>query len=169
MEDYVYFDIETTGLSIYKDRIIELGMIYNDKTTVLRFNPGIPISSGASKVHNIYDKDVIGCNSFHYYAPAIFKLFSKCKGVIGYNIRSFDIPMLQFELLRVSHEYILPDFQVIDVYELTQSLFKSLKLKDIYLTLSGKSLQDAHSALADIIATKELFEIIQDKFLKNPS
>lgn len=169
MKDIIYFDIESTGLSVWRDRIIELGILFNDKSKVFRFNPEMNISQGASRIHNIYDKDVENSPTFYQMAPQIYKLFSSCKGVCGYNIRNFDLPLLQFELLRCDRNFLLPDFEIIDVYEISQSLFKSLKLKDIYLTLSGKPLVKAHSAIADIEATKELLEIIQKKFLsENP-
>ena len=166
MKDFIYFDLETTGLSVWKDRIIELGFIYNENKRVLRFNPEMNISEGATRIHGITNKMVEECPPFEFLAPKIFKLFSMCRGVVGYNIRNFDLPLLQFELLRCNKDYLLPDFEIIDVYEISQSLFKSLKLKDIYMTLSGKKLDRAHSSIDDIQATKELLEIIQNKFLK---
>lgn len=164
-KDILYFDIETTGLSVWRDRIVEIGMIYNDKSKVLKINPEIQISDGASRVHGIRDEDVRDSPKFRDVAPQIWDLLNKCRGVCGYNIRNYDLPLLQFELLRCNKDWILPDFQIIDVYEISQSLFKSLKLKDIYLVLSGKKLINAHSAIADIEATRELLEIIHEKYL----
>jgi DNA polymerase-3 subunit epsilon len=164
-KDILYFDIETTGLSVWRDKIVEIGMIYNDKSKVIKINPGIQISDGASRVHGITNEVVKHSPYFGDVAPQIFELFNKCRGVCGYNIRNYDLPLLQFELLRCDKDYILPDFQIIDVYEISQSLFKSLKLKDLYLVLSGKPLNNAHSAIADIEATKELLEIINERYL----
>lgn len=165
-KDILYFDIETTGLSVWRDRIVEIGMIYNDKSKVIKINPEVQISDGASRIHCIKDEDVKDAPIFKDVAPQIWDLLNKCRGVCGYNIRNYDLPLLQFELLRCNKDYILPDFQIIDVYEISQSLFKSLKLKDIYLVLSGKTLNNAHSAIADIEATKELLEIIHEKYLR---
>mgnify|MGYP006921301717 CR=1 FL=1 len=168
MNDHILFlDLESTGLSVYRDRIVEIGIIYRGNEKVIRLNPEMNIPEGASRVHGIRDNDVKDCQTFSDIAEQIYKLFSECKCVCGYNIKSYDLPLLQVELLKCNKDYLLPDFEILDVYELTQSLFKSLKLKDIYLTLSGKPLVKAHSSISDIRASKELLEIIQERFLKN--
>lgn len=166
-DNILYMDLESTGLSVYRDRIVEIGIIYNDQERVIRINPEINIPEGASRVHGIRNEDVKDCQTFREIAPQLWTLLNSCNCVCGYNIRNYDLPLLQVELLRCNSEYLLPDFEIIDVYELTQSLFKSLKLKDIYLTLSGKPLVKAHSSISDIRASKELLQIIQERFLKN--
>ena len=166
MYKQLFFDLETTGLSTWRDRIVEIGILYQGKQKKIRFNPTIRIPEGASRVHNIFDKDVVDCPKFDEFADIIFRLFCDADCWIGYNLNKYDLPLLQTELLRVNSKYVLPNRPIIDVYELINSLFGSKKLKDIYLVLSGEKLEGAHDSIQDILATQKLYEIINSRFLK---
>lgn len=159
-DNILWIDIESTGLELHKERIITISFIFNDKVKTITVNPGKPITN--SWIHGIYDKDVQNCNTFQYYAPQIFELCNRAECYAGYNLRSYDIVLLKIEMLRCGFE--IPNLPIVDVYETAQSLFKSLKLKDLYLTLAGKTF-NAHNSADDIYATKELFEIIKNKYL----
>ena len=97
----IFFDLETTGLTIGKDHIVELCYIRLEpngceRAETLRFNPGIPISKESSGVHGITDKDVKDCPSFAEKAPELAKVFEGCD-LAGYNSNRFDVPMLAEE------------------------------------------------------------------------
>lgn len=163
MDNLLYFDIESTGLEIHKEKIITISFIFNDKEKTLYINPNKPIPESASRIHGIKDDDVKDWKPFKEYAGQIYELLNKCDGYVGYNIRKYDVPLLAMELLRCGYD--LPNKTIIDVYEVCEGLFRSLKLKDLYLTLSGNILENAHDSSSDIRATKELYEIVKKKYL----
>jgi DNA polymerase-3 subunit epsilon len=163
MDKKLYFDIESSDLPIHTARIITISFLYGDKQTTLYINPEVPINPNASRVNGIYDRDVKNWKPFNHYAERIYKLLNECDTYVTYNGKSFDIPLLYVELLRCGYE--MPKKPHIDVYEMVQSLFKSLKLKDIYTTLTKKTF-DAHKSIEDIIATQELYHFIIENYLK---
>lgn len=162
-DNILFFDCETSGLSVYKDKIISISFILNGKTKTFMINPEIPISEAASRVHGIYDRDVTNLKPFSYYAESIMKILKMADFYCFYNGRNFDYPILYIELLRCG--YSIPEKPIIDVYEHIQLLFRSLKLKDIYRTLLNKNFKN-HDSLEDTKATMELYYYIQNKFLK---
>lgn len=164
MDNILWFDTETTGLELHKIKIITISFLFNGQQRTIKVNPHQSIPLEASKVHGIYDKDVADALPFSHYAPQIFELCNKAETYAGYNIRKYDIVLLKIEMLRCGFE--IPNLPILDIYEMSQGLFRSLKLKDLYLTLSGKVL-DAHDSKNDILATQELYEILQKKYYEN--
>lgn len=162
MDKTIWFDIESSSLPVHKARIITISFLYQGKEKTLCINPMVPIDPNASRVNGIYDQDVVDWKPFSHYAKYIYELCLQCDAYGGFNNQSFDVPLLAFELLRCG--YVLPDKPVIDVYILVQGLFKSLKLKDIYRTLTQKEL-DAHKSIEDIRATFEIYTTINEKYL----
>lgn len=161
-DNILYFDIETTDLPVNTARIVTISFIFNGEEKTLYINPTVHIEIGASRVNGIYDKDIKEWKTFNYYAPKIFELLNKCEGYGGYNNRTFDIPILAMEMLRCGYE--IPIKPIYDVYEMVQGLFRSLKLKDIYTTLTKKTFE-AHKSESDIKATLELYNIIKNDYL----
>lgn len=161
-DNILWFDIESSGLSVYRDRIITISFILNGKTKTFTMDPEVSIPEGASRVHGIYDKDVKGLQTFKDFAPQIMTILEASETYSFYNGRQFDHAMLYIELLRCG--YVMPERPIIDVYELVQSLFRSLKLKDIYRVLLGKNF-NAHDSLQDTIATRDLYYHIKNNFL----
>ena len=79
----VIIDLETTGLDIINDRIIEISMIkidINNKETnkTIRINPEIPISKESSLIHGLYYEDIKNCITFKNTANEIFEFIKKC-------------------------------------------------------------------------------------------
>ena len=155
----IFFDIESTGTDVAKDKIIDLCIlkIYPDEQKEIknfRCNPGVPIPAGATAVHGIKDEDVQDSPSFKDVSQELFNLISGCD-FGGYNIKRFDVPLLAEEFLRVNIEWPDTDAKFLDAY----SIFVKKEQRNLtaaYKFFCDKDLQNAHSAEADIIATQEI-------------
>jgi DNA polymerase-3 subunit epsilon len=162
MNNYLFLDLETTGLDITKAKICQIGIIFNDKKWNIIINPGISIPSEASFVHKITDDMVVDKPHFCEVAPKLNKMIESANCLVGYNIRKYDWPVLYIEMLRCGIE--LPHIPLIDVYEMIAELEKSKKLKDVVLRHLGVEFTDAHDALNDIEQTKEVYTHIMSHF-----
>jgi len=155
----IVFDLETTGLNIIHDRIVELSYIKvepngNRQSATLRINPGFPIPAEATAVHGITDQDVADCPKFSEVAPQLAEVFKNCD-FAGFNSNHFDIPLLAEEMLRAGVEFDLSNTHCIDV----QNIFHKMERRTLiaaYKFYCGKDLTDAHSASADTNATYEV-------------
>ena len=169
----IFFDLETTGTDISKDRIVEICYIkvWPDGKEVeytKRINPEMHIPEGASAVHGIYDEDVKDCPTFKEVARDIAKDFEGCD-IAGFNSNRFDVPMLAEEFLRADVDIDLSRHKAVDV----QVIFHKLEQRTLsaaYKFYCGGELVDAHSALADTRATYEILMAQLDRYpdtLKN--
>ena len=155
----VFFDLETTGINVGADRIVEYSFlkIFPDDREELRtslVNPTIPIPYPASKVHGIFDKDVTGKPTFKELAAEL-KIFLDDSDLAGYNSNKFDIPLLAEEFLRAGIDFEIKGRKLIDV----QNIFHKMEertLSAAYKFYCAKNLENAHSAEADIKATYEI-------------
>ncbi|MFQ5536123.1 MAG: exonuclease domain-containing protein [Gemmatimonadota bacterium] len=149
----VFFDLETTGLNLQKDRIVELALI---KVTpqgdvlerVRRFNPGIPIPPEASAVHGLTDEDVAHEAPFCARARALAQLLEGCD-LAGFNVRRFDVPMLVNEFRRCGVDFSLEGRRIIDM----QNIFHREEPRDLSAAARfylGREHEEAHTALGDI-------------------
>lgn len=163
----VFFDLETTGVNVSSDRIVEISLVkvYPDghvEELCQRINPGRPIPAEATAVHHISDKDVADKPSFEQEAARIAALFEN-SDIAGFNSNRFDIPMLCEEFQRVGIPFSLQDVKCIDV----QTIFHKKEPRTLvaaYKFYCGKNLEDAHSASADTLATYEVFKAQLDKY-----
>ena len=164
----VFFDLETTGANIAKDRIIEICIIKinPDKSQdkfFERINPQMPISKEASEIHGIYDEDVKDKPTFQDYADEIFS-FLKDADIGGYNLINFDLPLINKEFERVKMTSPLnSETKIIDPMRIYHKMEKR-DLSAAYKFFCGKELTDAHSAEADILATIEVLDGQIDKY-----
>ena len=170
----VFFDLETTGVDIANDRIVEICLLKvfpngNEESKVMRINPGIHIPEDASKVHGIYDRDVADCPKFADVAADIWAFMQGCD-LGGFNSNHFDIPMLAEEFLRAGmNQADLSKCRRVDVQNIYHKLEKRTLIA-AYKYYCGKNLEDAHSALADTKATYEVLQAQLDHYpeeLKN--
>ncbi len=160
------FDLETTGLNITKDRIVEIGIIkvYPDGTEEKfsrRVNPEIPIPLETSLIHGIYDLDIVNEPTFKEIAEELV-VFIGDSDLAGYNSNKFDIPVLSEELLRVGNNFDVSNRKFIDV----QNIFHKMEQRTLaaaYLFYCNKSIENAHNALADTSAT---WEVLKAQVLK---
>jgi DNA polymerase-3 subunit epsilon len=168
----IFFDLETTGINIARDRIIEIAIlkIHADKNTESKqylINPTIPIPNEASAIHGIYDKDVKDKPVFKAVAKEISRFIQGCD-FAGYNSNKFDIPLLVEEFLRADIEFNIKNRKFIDV----QTIFHKMEQRTLgaaYKFYCSKELLNAHSALADVHATYEVFTAQLERYeqLKN--
>lgn len=169
----VFFDIESTGLNVAKDRIVELSLVkvFPDGTKEVktrRINPTIPISPEAQAVHGISDEDVKDCPTFKQVAKSLAKYMEGCD-IAGYNSLKFDIPMLSEEFLRAEVDFDFRKCHLVDV----QNIFHKMEQRTLiaaYRFYCDKDLTQAHSAEADTLATFEVLEAQLDRYgdtLKN--
>ncbi|MBO5704362.1 MAG: 3'-5' exonuclease [Bacteroidaceae bacterium] len=163
----LFFDIESTGLSIAYDRIVELCFIKiypngNEESQTLRFNPLIPISPDASAVTGITNEDVADCPTFKEKAAELAQIFSGCD-IAGYNSNSFDVPLLVEEFLRAGVDFDISKAKLVDV----QTIFFKKEPRNLtaaYRFYCDKNLEDAHSALADTRATYEVLKAQLERY-----
>lgn len=168
----IFFDLETTGVNISKDRIVEISLIKvmpsgQEIEKTLRINPEMPIPAEATAVHHITDEDVKNAPTFKQVAKELGKFFEGCD-IAGFNSNKFDIPLLMEEFLRADVNVDLSRHRFIDV----QTIFHKLEQRTLvaaYKFYCGKNLEDAHSANADTKATYEVLKAQLDRYpeLKN--
>lgn len=163
----LFFDIESTGLNVATDRIVELSVLKvmpngDREVRTRRINPTIPISPEAQKVHGISDADVADCPTFKEIAKSLANFMSGCD-FAGYNSTKFDIPMLAEEYLRAGVSFDFRKRKMVDV----QTIFHKMEQRTLsaaYKFYCNKDLDNAHSAEADTIATLEVLEAQLDKY-----
>jgi DNA polymerase-3 subunit epsilon len=154
-----FFDLETTGVNIASDRIVEISILKampdgTEEIKTLRINPGIPIPLESSLVHGIYAEDIENEPTFKQVAEELAR-FMDDSDLAGYNSNKFDIPILMEEFLRAGVEFDLENRRFVDV----QNIFHQMEqrtLRAAYQFYCGKSIVNAHSAEADIKATYEV-------------
>src|SRR5699024_7644530 len=156
-----FFDLETTGVNVSTDRIVEIAIIKvmpdgSEKSFVKRLNPGIPIPKESSLFHGIYDEDVKDSPKFAELGKEIADFIGDAD-LAGYNSNRFDVPMLMEAFLRNGIDFDLEGRRFIDV----QNIFHQMEqrtLKAAYKFYCDQNLTDAHSAEADVKATYEVLK-----------
>lgn len=159
----VFFDLETTGVNITTDRIVQIAAIKIDvdgtrteKTTLI--NPTISIPKEATEVHGITDDMVKDQPTFKQISKSLFSFFEGCD-IGGYNSDVFDVPLLIQEFHRCEIEF--PTWEVFFLDGLKiERIINSHKLEETFKRYTGKTLENAHDALADTQAT---FEVISEQ------
>lgn len=156
-----FFDLETTGINISQDRIVEICILKvfpDEKKEVKtwRINPEIPIPASVSKVHGIYDADVKDCPTFKMLAIEIFRFFDGCD-LSGFNLVKFDVPLLVEEFLRAGHDFDVSNRKIVDVQRIFHTM-EPRSLSAAYRFYCSKTLENAHSAEADTLATFEVLD-----------
>ena len=169
----VFFDLETTGVNVGTDHIVEICLlkVNPDQTTeqlVHRVRPvdsdgkTIHIPEFTTAIHGISDADVADKPSFTQLAPAIASFIGDAD-LAGYNSNKFDVPLLVEEFLRAGLKFDLKSRRLIDV----QNIFHKMEqrtLKAAYRFYCGKNLDHAHSADADTMATYEVLMAQLDRY-----
>lgn len=158
---FCFFDLETTGTDTYTDRIVQIGLSFcssdfqvtEEKNRLI--NPGIPIPEASTKVHGITNEMVQEAPSFRQIAKSLYEAI-KGRIMVGYNSNHFDRPLLFNEFRRSGIEPLMSDFIFID----SCSIFKRKHERTLTAALKfycNKDLENAHDALNDVKATREVF------------
>ena len=155
----IFFDLETTGTNVTKDRIVEFSYIklYPDgreERKSRRLNPEMHIPEQATAIHHITDEDVADEPTFRQVSKALLAIFDGCD-IAGYNSNKFDVPVLMEEFDRAGLTFDISGRRFIDV----QNIFHKMEQRTLvaaYKFYCGGDLENAHSALADTQATYEV-------------
>jgi DNA polymerase-3 subunit epsilon len=166
-----FFDLETTGINITNDRIIEIAVIkLMPNGEVLRkvnlVNPTIPIPLESSLIHGIYDDKVKDKPTFKELAKEYAK-FMEGADLAGFNILKFDIPMLVEEFLRAEVDFDYSRRKIIDAQRIFHMMEKRT-LSAAYKFYLDKELQNSHSAEADTQATLEVLMAQVERYQGQP-
>ena len=156
-----FFDLETTGVNVASDRIVEISILKampdgSEDVKTLRINPGMPIPLESSLIHGIYDEDIRNERTFKQAGEELARFLDDCD-LAGYNSNRFDIPVLMEEFLRAGIDFEIENRHFVDV----QNIFHQMEqrtLKAAYQFYCGKDIENAHSAEADIKATYEVLK-----------
>lgn len=153
------FDLETTGVRIGRDRIVQIGVVriypdgHRERYGTL-VKPGIPIPPEATAIHGITDQDVSDAPLLEEVAPTLFEQLTGCD-LGGFNCLRFDIPFLAEELHRIGVEWDSTTVRVVDV----QRIFHRMEPRNLSAAVRyycNKELEGAHDALADVDATADV-------------
>lgn len=169
----IFFDLETTGVDVSRDHIVELCYIKrhpngNEESKTLRIRPAdslggtLPIPESSTAIHGITDADVAACPTFRELSDELLQTFQGCD-LAGFNSNKFDIPLLVEEFLRCGKNLELQGCHFVDV----QNIFHKMEQRTLvaaYRFYCQKELTDAHSALADTRATLEVLEAQLDRY-----
>jgi len=163
----VIFDLETTGLSVNLDRIVEIAYLkINPDGAVLKgdlfLNPEMPIPAEASAVHGITDEKVKDQPTFKDKAEELWRIFADAH-YSGFNVFGFDLPILKCEFLRVGRDFNYAEAKVIDA-KIIYHFMEPRTLSAAYKFYCKKEHVDAHSALADVEATAQILAKQLEKY-----
>ena len=163
----IFFDLETTGVNITRDKIVEISYIKvypngEEEEKTMRINPGCHIPEEATAVHHITDEDVKDAPLFKDIAKNLAKVFEGCD-IAGFNSNRFDIPLLAEEFLNAGVAIDFAKRKFVDV----QTIFHKMEQRTLvaaYKFYCDKDLTEAHSASADTRATYEVLKAQLDKY-----
>lgn len=172
----IFFDLETTGLMIGHDHIVEICLhkVMPDNSTetrTYRIRPTdsdgktIAIPPECSAIHGIYDKDVADKPSFKELSKELYDFIGD-SDLAGYNSNKFDVPLLVEEFLRAGIDFNVKKRHLVDV----QNIFHKMEQRTLiaaYKFYCGKDLREAHSADADTLATYEVLKAQIERYAES--
>ena len=169
----LFFDIVITGLNVATDRIVEISAVKvmpdgTHEIKTKRINPTIPITPEAQAIHGISNEEVKDCPTFKQIAKS-FAIWMEGCDIAGYNSMKFDIPLLAEEFIRADIDFDFRKRNLVDV----QNIFHKMEQRTLaaaYKFYCKKTLENAHSAEADTMATYEVLMAQLDRYpdtLKN--
>jgi DNA polymerase-3 subunit epsilon len=162
-----FIDLETTGINVSTDRIVELSVLKispsgKEQWLTTRVNPEMAIPAKSTAIHGIKDEDVSKSPTFKEVARNLSAFLEGCD-LAGYNAIKFDIPVLAEEFLRVNIDFSFRKKRYVDV----QVIFHKKEQRTLsaaYQFYCKKELEDAHSSKADTAATFEILKSQLDRY-----
>lgn len=170
----VFFDLETTGLQVGNDHIVEMCFLKinpdgSEEELVHRVRPAdaeghtLHIPEGTTAIHGIGDADVKDKPTFKELAPTVAAFIGDAD-LAGYNSNKFDVPMLVEEFLRAGQPFDIRQHRLIDV----QNIFHRMEQRTLRAAYrfycGGENFENAHSADADTRATYEVLKAQLDRY-----
>lgn len=163
----VFFDLETTGTNVGKDRIVEISLVKvfpngDEDVKTRRLNPEMHIPEQSTAIHGITDEDVKDCPTFKQIAVSLKELLNGCD-LAGYNSNKFDVPLLAEEFFRAGIDADLHNRKFVDV----QTIFYKKEPRTLtaaYKFYCNADLIGAHGAAADTMATYEVLKAQLDRY-----
>ena len=167
----ISFDLETTGLDIANDRVVEICCVKihtsgEREVRTTRLNPGRPIAPQATAVHGITDADVATAPRFEAASRELHAFFAGCD-LTGFNIEHFDLPLLANEFGRCGLGFPAADARVIDSFR----IFTMREPRDLSAALRfycNRELTEAHHAEADALAAADVLLAQVDRYSDLP-
>jgi len=155
----IFLDLETTGLNTFVDRIVDITLLKihpdgREESKTRLINPEMPIPKESTNIHGITDEKVIGEPTFKQIAKSFKEFLDGCD-IGGFNIKGFDIPMLETEFRRAGIEFSRSGRHIID----TQVIFHKLNPRNLeaaYSKYCDKTLENSHTSDADARASAEI-------------
>ncbi len=168
----IFFDLETTGIDVALDRIVEISYLKifpngDEESKTMKVNPTVPIPPKVTAIHGITNEDVKDAPRFSEIARMLSKIFEGCD-FAGYNSNKFDIPLLAEEFLRAEVDIDLKKRKFIDIQVIYHKK-EQRTLGAAYKFYCDKNLEDAHSAEADTRATYEVLKAQLDRYSDLPN
>jgi len=163
----VFFDLETTGINVMHDRIVEISVVkifpdFNEEVKKRLINPGVPIPKDTTEIHNISDEDVKDAPSFKQVAKSFYEFLENCD-LGGFNIIKFDIPLLIEEFKRCGLLFTIKDKNIVDV----QRIYHKKEPRTLSAALKfycDEDHIDAHGSEEDARATFKVLYAQLDKY-----
>ena len=163
----IFFDLETTGTNIVKDRIVEMSYLKvhpngMEECKTILVNPEMPIPAETSAIHGIFDKDVVNAPTFKEVAKTVAQDFEGAD-LAGYNSNRFDVPLLAEEFLRAEVDIDMSKRKFVDV----QTIFHKREQRTLsaaYKFYCEQELENAHTSAADTKATYEVLKAQLDRY-----
>ena len=161
------FDLETTGLNITSDRIVEIAIIRveidgSESEYLRRVNPEMPIPAEVSAIHGIFEADIVDAPTFAEIAEEVVAFIGE-SDLAGYNSNKFDIPVLAEELMRAGSDFDVASRRFVDV----QNIFHKMEQRTLaaaYQFYCEKPMENAHNALYDARVTLHVFRSQLDRY-----
>jgi DNA polymerase-3 subunit epsilon len=168
----IFFDLETTGIDVATDRIVEISYLKvfpngDEESKTMKINPTIPIPAKVTAIHGITDEDVKDAPKFNEIAKSLARIFEG-SDFAGYNSNKFDLPLLAEEFLRAGTDIDLKKRKFVDI----QVIFHKKEQRTLsaaYKFYCEKELVNAHSAEADTYATYEILMAQLDRYQDLPN
>ncbi|PLX07814.1 MAG: DNA polymerase III subunit epsilon [Marinilabiliales bacterium] len=163
----VFFDLETTGINITTDRIVEVSLLKvlpngTEQLKTYRVNPEMPIPAESTAIHGISDEDIKDAPTFKMIAKELAS-FIEDSDLGGFNSNKFDVPLLAEEFIRADTSIDLKKRRFVDVMVIFMKK-EPRNLSAAYKFYCDKNLEDAHTAEADTKATFEIFKSQLEKY-----
>jgi len=164
---FAVFDLETTGINVTQDRIVEIAIIKlmpdgTEEEYYKRVHPTIAIPKESSEIHGIWDEDIKDAPTFAQIADEV-AAFIHDADLAGYNSNKFDIPVLAEEFLRCNHGFDISARKFVDV----QNIFHKMEQRTLaaaYQFYCQSTMENAHNALYDTKVTLDVFKAQLERY-----